>query len=509
MKLASLFHRANIAVFGERSAKQEMRLLYTVFTLWAAGILVYSQTLAFHWDEGFHILAADLINAGKRPYIDFLFAQTPLNAYWNAGWMRLFGANWRVVHMVAALATIGSVLLIVQYVFALFHDRRWQMAAALAALALFGLHSLVWDYGTISQAYPLCLFLIVAAFRTAIAAVARTGFTLSALAGFLAGAGAASSLLTAPASAVLLIWIWLYNQLGNRWVKAAAFVAGAVASCIPLLLLFVQGPHQVIFDILKYHSIYRRLNWVESTSHDIGIVTDWVNSSPSLLLVMLAAAGLFFIKKSEGDAGRRAEFRLCLWLILAVGAQNLFARPTFPQYFVFLIPFLTVLGIMGFYDMAARFDNSDRPQRPVLVLLCVTSLCLGNSLYGERDSYTWHQLERVVNKVKEVTPKDAQILAPEHIYFLLHWPVPPGLEYEDMRKLQFSPAENATLHILPKAEVDQRLKSGVFPTTVVCDDDAAISELDDWKVYLHKVDFNECTVFWQLDKKTTQHQPEN
>ena len=164
---------------------------------------------------------------------------------------------------------------------------------------------------------------------------------------------------------------------------------------------------------------------------------------------------------------------------------------------------------MGFYDMAARFDNSDRPQRLVLVLLCVTILCLGNSLYGERDSYTWPQLERVVNKVKEVTPEAAQILAPEHIYFLLHWPVPSGLEYEDMRKLQFSPAENRTLHILPKAEVDQRLKSGAFLTTVVCDDDAAISELDEWKVYLHKVDFNECTVFWQLDKKTTQHQPQN
>ena len=509
MKLVFLFNRTKQAVFGEHSAKQEMRLLYTVFILWAAGLLLYSQTLAFHWDEGFHILAADLINAGKQPYIDFFFAQTPLNAYWNAAWMRLFGADWRVVHWVAALATIASVLLIVQYVFALFHDRRWQMAAALAALALFGLHALVWDYGTISQAYPLCLLLVVAAFRAAIAAVTRTRFMMSALAGFLAGAASASSLLTAPASAVVLIWIWLYNQLGNRWVKATAFVAAAVASCIPLLLLFAQGPHRVIFDILKYHSIYRRVNWVESTSHDIGVVTDWVNSSPSLLLVLLAAAGLFFIKKREGDPGKRAEFRLCLWLILAVGAQNLFARPTFPQYFVFLIPFLTVLGIMGFYDMAARFEYSDRPQRPVLMLLCVTTLCLGNSLYGERDSYTWHQLERVVNKVKEVTPKAAQILAPESIYFLLHWPVPPGLEYEDMRKLQFSSAENETLHILPKAEVDRRLKSGFFPTAVVCDDDTAVSELEEWKVYLHKVDFNECTVFWQLDKKTTPYQPQN
>ena len=45
-----------------------------------AGLLLYSQTLAFAWDEGFHLLAAQLIKAGKRPYLDFCFPQTPLNA---------------------------------------------------------------------------------------------------------------------------------------------------------------------------------------------------------------------------------------------------------------------------------------------------------------------------------------------------------------------------------------------------------------------------------------------
>src|SRR5580698_9263833 len=50
-----------------------------------AGLMIYSQTVAFTGDEGFHLLAAQLIDSGKRPYIDFCFPQTPLNAYWNAG----------------------------------------------------------------------------------------------------------------------------------------------------------------------------------------------------------------------------------------------------------------------------------------------------------------------------------------------------------------------------------------------------------------------------------------
>ena len=219
-------------------------------------------------------------------------------------------------------------------------------------------------------------------------------------------------------------------------------------------------------------------------------------------------AGLFFIKKSGFDQERRAEFRLCLWLALGIGAQNLIAHPTFPQYFVFLIPFLTVPGVVGFYAVVARLENPDCPRRSVLVLLGITALCLGNSLYNDRDSYTWRQLDKVANKVREVTPRGASLLAPEQVYFLTGWPIPSGMEHSDASKLQLPAAENAILHILPKAEMDQRLKSGAFPTTVVCDDDARISELEEWKIYSKKADIDECSVFWQLDKNAPRPEPQ-
>jgi len=485
-----------------RGRKQAVRALYAAFAFVAAGLLVYSQTMAFHWDEGFHILTAHLIDAGKRPYLDFFFPQTPLNAYWNAAWMGIFGPSWRVVHAVAALASIGSLLLIAQYLFTLFPDRRWQPAVAFAALALFGLHSLVWEYGALSQAYALCLLLVVAAFRAAVAAVDRPRYEMSALAGVLAGAAAASSLLTAVASPILLIWIWLHNRAGSRWIKVAVFAVGAVLPFSPVLILFAHGPHQVIFDILKYHSIYRRVEWPGATEHDIGIATDWVNGSQSLLLVLLAIAGLLFSKKSGFDHSRRSEFRLCLWLALAIGAQNLFAHPTFPQYFVFLIPFLTVLGAVGFYAVAVRLADPDRTRAPVIMMLSIAALCLGNAVYDDRHSYTWRQLERVVDKVKQVTPKGAPLLAPEQLYVLARWPVPPGMEHDDAHKLQFAPAESARLHILPKAEVDRQIKAGVFPTMVSCDDDRT-SEVEGWNVYSQNADFGDCTVLWQFVGKTT------
>ena len=83
-----------------------------LFFLYSLGLLIYSQTMAFVWDEGFHLLAAQLINKGKIPYVDFCFPQTLLNAYWNAAWMRLFGQTWRVTHIAAALLIAGGVYLI-------------------------------------------------------------------------------------------------------------------------------------------------------------------------------------------------------------------------------------------------------------------------------------------------------------------------------------------------------------------------------------------------------------
>src|SRR6185437_5930906 len=64
----------------------------------AAVMLTYARTFAFAWDEGYHLVAAWLIAHGKQPYIDFVFPQTPLNAYWNALLLRVFGENWRVSH---------------------------------------------------------------------------------------------------------------------------------------------------------------------------------------------------------------------------------------------------------------------------------------------------------------------------------------------------------------------------------------------------------------------------
>ena len=135
-----------------------------------AALLVYSQTTAFHWDEGFHLVAAWLIASGKRPYIDFLFAQTPLNAYWNAAWFRAFGPSWRIAHALAALETWLAVALVARHALKRFPIPEWRTAAALSAAALFGCLTTVFDFAALGQAYGFCLLLLAAAFRLAVSA---------------------------------------------------------------------------------------------------------------------------------------------------------------------------------------------------------------------------------------------------------------------------------------------------------------------------------------------------
>src|SRR3989442_13400905 len=96
-------------------ADKPKRVLACLASLLATGLVIYSQTAAFAWDEGYHLLTAQLIGRGKLPYIDFCFPQTPLNAYWNAGWMRIFGDTWRTAHAVAALMTALAVALTADY----------------------------------------------------------------------------------------------------------------------------------------------------------------------------------------------------------------------------------------------------------------------------------------------------------------------------------------------------------------------------------------------------------
>jgi uncharacterized membrane protein len=179
-------------------------LLWVLLASLTALLLAFSQTVAFYGDEGFHLLAARLVNAGRRLYLDFFYPHAPLYVYVSAAWMRVVGDTWRSVHALSALGTSTSIALVAWYVFTRSRGSRWRLANAASAALLMGLNALVIWYGTIGQPYGLSLVLIVAAFLLVVASVDRVGGPQPFLAGVCAGTAAASLLLTAPVAPILV-----------------------------------------------------------------------------------------------------------------------------------------------------------------------------------------------------------------------------------------------------------------------------------------------------------------
>ena len=97
--------------------RRPARALWVVPLLLAVPLLAYSQTVAYFGNEPFHLLAAQLINAGKKPYLDFFYQHPPLFAYLTAVWMRIFGETWRSAHLFSALLTVGCIIAVTNYVY--------------------------------------------------------------------------------------------------------------------------------------------------------------------------------------------------------------------------------------------------------------------------------------------------------------------------------------------------------------------------------------------------------
>ena len=347
----------------------------------------------------------------------------------------------------------------------------------------------------------MCPVLMIAAFRVALLTVDRKGFLAPLSVGLLAGAAAASSLLTAPLAPVLLLWIVIYNRIGSRFTKSAAFLLGACIPFLPVLMLFVKAPRVVFFNIVEYQLLYRRVNWERATPHDLDVLTSWINSSQALLLGAFAAAGLMFIRSArDWEPHRRAEFFLSGWLALALTAYLALTHPTFERYFLLAVPFFAIPASVGVYAVASRLGNRNRPLWPAVLLIALVCLALTKALYDDRDSYNWRDYEKIAAKVDQVTPRTASLLADEVIYFLTRRPPPSGMEFSYSHKLELPPALAASLHIVSQRELDRSIEAGAFSTIATCADEDRIEQLGLERLYSHKAEVSDCEVFWGIRK---------
>lgn len=426
------------------------RILALLCAAIAAGLLVYSQTEAFAWDEGFHLLAARLILAGRRPYADFFFGQVPLNAYWNALLMRIAGIGWRGPHVAAALESGMAVWLMADYVL-----RRTRLSVAISVAVLVGLNQVLVWYGAIAQAYGLSMLLNVAAFRFCVAAV-EGGRRPAALSGLMAGAAASASLLSAPLGPVFFVWL----SIRTRFRRSAAYAGSALLGLSPAILGMVRTPRQFIFDVVKFHVSYRQVEWSGWQAHDATVITGWLDSGPGLILVLLAMAGAW--------VGRRnREIALCAWATAVSSIYLATTHPTFDQYFTVEIPLAGILAATALERLYELWPG----RWPAILLVSISAAGLTRELWQERDDFSWDLLTPIAAKVREVARPGDLVAADESIYLLSGILPPPGLEWASEHKVELPPEQARPLHLLPQSELDLRIRRGDYAVFETCEED--------------------------------------
>jgi hypothetical protein len=460
--------------------------------------LLYAVTRAFVWDEGYHLIAAQEISRGHLPYLDFCFPQTPLNAFFNAGILKIFGQHWRPVHVGATLFSMGSMLLAAHYILARFPVPQWRLALALTAAVFVGLNEVVIQFGTIGQAYGICLFFSMAAYRVALTTPARVSIVPPLLCGVLASTAAGSSLLSAPILPVFLIWIWLYDRVGLPWRKAVAFIAGSTIPFLPVLWLYFKSPDQTLFNVLKYHTLYRSVDWPTDMAvhHNLLVFTSLVDSTQALTLFILAIAGVIFIaRESDWLRWQRGEFYLAAWIAFVQGAYLCTPRPTFSRYFILLTPFLAIVAVAGLYGIASKMGYGDRPKWPASIAAVLMALMFTSFGVSMFDQTTWQEYEKVAQKVAEVTPKGGRIFADELVYFILQITPPSGMECSYTHVLPLSPAQEKRQHLVSEAELKGQFARHEFVTAQSCSD-PEMDRLGVAGAYRYRNDMDDCTVFW-------------
>lgn len=476
----------------------QRRVFLGITTLLAAGLVTYAVTMGFVWDEGFHLLAAQLVRDGKTPYVDFCFPQTLLNAYWNALLFKIFGSGWRVTHVFSALFLVGSAYLSADFVLKRFPVKNWRLPCALVILVSIALNEIIIKFGPIAQGYATGTFFSVAAFRAISASVSGRHWLRAFAAGLLAGIAAGCTLLTAPLTPVLFAWLLIYNSAGSRVKKAVAFIAGCAIPFAPEFWLFLKAPQQTFFNVVQYQALFRRVNWTGATEHDFDVFTAWLDSAPTFLFCGFALFAIFVaLKRSDWPSARKSEFYLCGWLTAALTLYIGIAHPTFQRYFIFVVPFLSILGAVGFYAVSSRLGESWRPFWPTCFVCGLMVISAGKEVFDDRDSTTWKDYHDISKKIAQITPSGGLIYADEQVYFLLHRTPPSGMEFSYSHELELPVKQEALYHIISKKELNAQVKAGRFATVETCKDDR-VEEMDLPNVFSKHAEIADCDIYWEM-----------
>jgi len=464
---------------------------WAIISIGAIAIVALSQSGVSYGDEGFHLLAASLVGAGKVPYRDFFYQHPPLFPYLYAGWMYIAGATWRSAHLFSALLTIGTVSLVATYLASRFTASR--VAAAVFTFLLLCLNpQFVW-LGTVGHPYALCMFLGVLAFRLVIHGNEHGNRSVAFLAGLAAGGSVLSSFLLIPILPIVSIWILFQQGSRRRTAQIAWFVAGAAVWSVPLAWFFVQAPQPMLFELVEYHLYYRgptyRIPPSDAFFSGLRQLIGWARSWDGLAATLLGLVGFWFLLfRRIQKPMHRAELALAAALTGGVALFVSTPYPAFSYYFVVITPFLCILAYHGIAALArARWTFRQSAFALCLCAAVLTTTAVRPTYRVDESVWglpaVWDAHGAIAAAINRVTPPDAPVYAPEGILFAARRLPHPGLENSFAGELDVASGLIASLNFVPQSRIEERIRQGWFAAVWMDANDPLINSLTLSRVY--------------------------
>jgi hypothetical protein len=220
--------------------------------IYFAGLFYYASVRPIDGDEGFYSTAARLVWEGKTPYKDFFFQQAPLLPYVYSWIWAVHPQSLVAMRMFSAACGGLEVLLIG---LALVSTKRLPYKVALAAFAAVLLNPYSVSWNVVVKTFAVANLLMTLATICLYIAL-RTGRLrwLFASAFAFGACVSARSMYGFLIPAVLAGLLYQeFQSSGRRYSKSLAFLAGALAGGMPMIVSFVRDPGAFIFNNITYH----------------------------------------------------------------------------------------------------------------------------------------------------------------------------------------------------------------------------------------------------------------
>ncbi len=484
---------------GQYSRTHIRESLALVFAL---AILLSQWPLAF--GDTYHVLAAQMVAAGRKPYLDFFVQQVPLYPLICGAWMHFFGTSWQAANLLSGLLICGSAAIIARIASRIYAESEWGTKGSIMAVLLVGLNLRVAESGDDAQPYALCIFFCLSAWLAALdvrPAAMRTFLT-----GLAAGAALNTSLLAAPFFLILMGWSVFQAAGSDRRRRLLWLVCGAAVASIPLAYLAILAPAQAWFGIVEFQLFYRTSGLAlqkNIASHNLHEILDWVCSIQGAVLVLLSAAGSLFLfdRKADGFTRRSVGYAASIAVIWALYLA--LVPLTWHMYFVLIVPYVSLLAAAGLGQLCARAGLSQWASKIFAGTICLYSLGLAIPLVAGVISGRpgrWTPPEEAARIVNAETEANQPVYSDDESIYVAARRLPPrGLENSFGAALRLPADDYQRAGLAPPEINEERLRTGDFAAVVLtkAKDAARIQAIRSGGLYSQSAETKNYVIFWK------------